>query len=196
MGKLLNNSADQVFPADQCQGVIMGRLSRRQFLIQSSNTVVATTASGLLSAEQNLPSIEAQKETYQSKKITKLTYLSNLSPYLFHYPDSASPCFLIKLGKRIESGIGPEEDLIAFSGLCPHMGCGLIFNADQKSFECPCHFSIFDCESKGQMVIGQATQDLPQVLLRYDQESGDIEATGVLGMLYGRVSNVLPGGGA
>jgi arsenite oxidase small subunit len=102
---------------------------------------------------------------------------------------------LLKFGKKIETGIGPEGDLLAFSGLCPHMGCGLMFNAEQKCLECPCHFTIFDCESGGRMVIGQATQDLPQILLRYDQKNDNIQATGVLGMLYGRVSNVLPGGG-
>jgi predicted phosphoadenosine phosphosulfate sulfurtransferase len=39
------------------------------------------------------------------------------------------------------------------------------------------------------MVIGQVAHNLPQITLSYDQEAGDIHATGVLGMLYGRVSN-------
>jgi arsenite oxidase small subunit len=103
--------------------------------------------------------------------------------------------FPFKLGVKVESGVGPEDDLVAFSGLCPYMGCGLKFNAEQKSFECPCHFSIFNCESSGRMVIGQATYNLPRATLGYNHENGDIEATGVLGELYGCVSNVLPGGG-
>jgi arsenite oxidase small subunit len=174
----------------------MDRLSRRPFLIHSSGTVVATTAGSLLSAKYNLTVAEDQIEAYQIKKICKLSRLTNLEPYLLHYPDSASPCSLLKLGKTTEAGIGPEGNLLAFSVLCPHMGCELIFNAEQKCLKCPCHFSIFDCESGGRMVIGQATHNLPQITLRYDQETSDIQATGLLGMLYSRVSNVLPSGGA
>jgi arsenite oxidase small subunit len=174
----------------------MGRLSRRQFLIQTGGTLATTTASSLLSAEYNLPSAKDQIETYQIQNICKLTHLNKLEPYLFHYPDSDSPCLLLKLGKKVKTGVGPEEDLLAFSLLCPHMGCRLTFNAKQKCMECPCHFSIFDCESEGRMVIGQATQSLPQITLHHDQKSGHIQATGVLGMLYGRVSNVLPDEGA
>jgi arsenite oxidase small subunit len=174
----------------------MGKLTRRCFLIQTSSTVAATAAGRLVAAEYTPSAVEDQIDAYQTESICKLAHLTVLEPFLFHYPDAASACYLLKLGQNIETGIGPEGDLVAFSAHCPHMGCGLTFNAEQKCLECPCHFSIFDCEQGGRMVIGQATQDLPQIMLRYDPISGDILATGVLGMLYGRVTNVLADGGA
>ena len=55
---------------------------------------------------------------------------------------------------------------------------------------CPGHYSRFDCEAGGQQTWGQATQNLPQYVLRVD-DKGDIYAEGVDELLYGRLSNVL-----
>ncbi len=52
------------------------------------------------------------------------------------------------------------------------------------------HYSRFDCEAGGQQVWGQATQNLPQYVLRVDGK-GEIYAEGVDELLYGRLSNVL-----
>ena len=64
------------------------------------------------------------------------------------------------------------------------------YNATDLTMNCPCHYSRFDCEAGGQQVWGQATQNLPQYVLRVD-DKGDIYAEGVDELLYGRLSNVL-----
>ena len=58
-------------------------------------------------------------------------------------------------------------------------------------FKCGCHFSIFDAEKGGQMVCGQATENLPRVLLAFDSANGTVSAVGVDGLIYGRQANVL-----
>ncbi len=50
---------------------------------------------------------------------------------------------------------------------------------------------MFDSEKAGQMVTGQATEDLPRILLSYDKASGDIKAVGVDGLIFGRQANVV-----
>ncbi|TIQ53162.1 MAG: arsenate reductase (azurin) small subunit, partial [Mesorhizobium sp.] len=55
---------------------------------------------------------------------------------------------------------------------------------------CPGHYSRFDCEAGGQQIWGQATQNLPQYLLRVD-DKGDVFAEGLDELIYGRLSNVL-----
>jgi arsenite oxidase small subunit len=50
---------------------------------------------------------------------------------------------------------------------------------------------MFDAEKEGQMICGQATEDLPRVTLEYDEKGGRIAAVGIDGLLYGRQANVL-----
>lgn len=49
----------------------------------------------------------------------------------------------------------------AFSVVCPHMGCVVQWNAEAKSFDCPCHGSRFTAE--GDVVNGPATTGLEKI---------------------------------
>ena len=85
---------------------------------------------------------------------------------------------------------GPERDIVGFATTCPHKGFPLSYNKSDRTLNCPGHYSRFDCEAGGQQIWGQATQNLPQYVLRVD-DKGDIYAEGVDELLYGRLSNVL-----
>lgn len=123
--------------------------------------------------------------------IAKATELKIAGATAFHYPDKDSPCLLIKTGRAVTGGVGPEKDIVAYSAMCTHMGCLVAYDAGAQTLKCPCHFSVFDPENCGQMVCGQATEDLPQIELSFDNASGRISAVGVRGSLYGRLTNVL-----
>lgn len=51
-----------------------------------------------------------------------------------------------------------ESQIHAYSAVCPHLGCYVRWNADEKSFDCPCHGSRFSC--KGEVLNGPALSDL------------------------------------
>jgi arsenite oxidase small subunit len=127
---------------------------------------------------------------YPSMKLGNLKDLKVNKPVDIAYPDQDSPGVLLKLGKAVEGGSGPDNDVVAFSTMCPHKGFPLSYNADSRTLNCPGHYSVFDCEAGGQEVWGQATQNLPQFTLRVD-DKGDVFAEGVDELLYGRLSNVL-----
>lgn len=57
-------------------------------------------------------------------------------------------------------GIYRDEtgELFAVSVKCPHLGCQLEWNPDEKSWDCPCHGSRFDV--KGRLLDGPAQTDL------------------------------------
>ncbi|MEL6960614.1 MAG: arsenate reductase (azurin) small subunit [Pseudomonadota bacterium] len=130
--------------------------------------------------------------SYPSERLANVSDLTVNKPLDIAYPDPDSPGVLIKLGVPVESGVGPDRDLVAYSTLCPHKGWLLSYNADDKTLNCPGHFSRFDCEVGGQQTWGHATQNLPQFQLHVD-ENGDVFANGVDELIYGRLSNVLEG---
>jgi len=51
--------------------------------------------------------------------------------------------------------------LNAFSAVCPHLGCIVKWNGDEKSFDCPCHGSRFSCE--GTVINGPSKKDLSRI---------------------------------
>jgi arsenite oxidase small subunit len=167
-------------------------VGRRQFLRGGATTAAAGLAAGVLPAApaQSAPSLA--RVDYRPGKLANLRDLKVDDPVQIAYPDSDSPGVLLKLGRAVEGGVGPDRDIVAFSTLCPHKGFPLNYVAADKSLNCPGHYSRFDCERGGQQIWGQATQNLPQFKLAIDG-SGDIFAVGVDELIYGRLSNVLRG---
>ena len=107
----------------------------------------------------------------------------------FAYPDDDSPAVLVRLNGAADGGIGPDHSIVAFSLLCTHKGCPLSFKADRDMLICPCHWSSFDPAKAGRLVIGQASDPLPQITLRV--ADGVVQATGVTGLIYGRHTNII-----
>lgn len=60
-----------------------------------------------------------------------------------------------------------EEEVLAFSAVCPHQGCTV--GIEQEHFECPCHGSRF--ELTGQWQSGPAEQPLTQFDAELDGDS-------------------------
>jgi arsenite oxidase small subunit len=164
-------------------------LGRRSFLRGTGVFAAAgvATAVGATAAKADVP---LARVSYPSQKLANIEQLKVDQPVDITYPDADSPGILVKLGKAVEGGVGPDKDIVAFSTLCPHKGFPLLYVAADKSLNCPGHYSRFDCEMAGQQIWGQATQNLPQFALRVDDQ-GDIYATAVDELIYGRISNVL-----
>lgn len=57
-----------------------------------------------------------------------------------------------------------DNSLSAFSAVCPHLGCIVQWNNDEKTFDCPCHGSRFTNE--GIVVNGPSKTDLKKIRLR------------------------------
>ncbi|HVZ00754.1 MAG TPA: arsenate reductase (azurin) small subunit [Dongiaceae bacterium] len=165
-------------------------LGRRQFLRGTSLAAAAGVATAV-APRQSQAAEPLARLTYPKNKLANVKDLKVDEPLDVTYPDADSPGVLLKLGKAVEGGAGPDGDIVAFSTLCPHKGFPLAYVAADKSLNCPGHYSRFDCERGGQEIWGQATQNLAQFKLRVD-DKGDIYAEAVDELIYGRLSNVLP----
>lgn len=160
----------------------MAPISRRQFL-QGSSASMALTLFGLAGRVD-----AATGKRYPSMKVGNIKQLKAGEPLQFNYPDSSSPCIMVMLHREAIGGIGSGKNVVAFSSLCPHMGCPLNFSNER--FVCGCHYSMFDAAKNGQTYQGLASQWLAQIVLRLDSASGNIYAEGIEGLLYGRISNL------
>ncbi len=167
---------------------------RRLFLKSASAGTAAASALIVPSAAQAAQArgnVGATVLPYPNTSVGKARGMKVDIPVSFTYPDSSSPCVALKTGKPTPGGVGPDGDIVAHSILCTHMGCPVFYDAAAKTFKCPCHYSVFDPDNHGQMVCGQATENLPQIQLAYDGATDTVRAVGVNGLIYGRQSNIL-----
>ncbi|SLN74537.1 Arsenite oxidase subunit AioB precursor [Roseovarius gaetbuli] len=164
-------------------------VGRRQFMRGGAFAVAGAAAATVSNAPAQASPANAQLD-YPSNRLANIADLTINEPVDIEYPDAESPGILLKLGQAVEGGVGPDGDIVAYSVLCPHKGWYLTYNAEDRSLNCPGHFSRFDAEVGGQQIWGHATQNLPQFTLRVD-DKGDIYAEGCSDLIFGRPSNVL-----
>ncbi len=132
--------------------------------------------------------------TFQRYRIAALSDLIPGEPFDFEYPLKGQSIFAVKLGARAGGGVGDDGDIVAYSYSCTHMGCPLVglYKDEHKILgPCGCHFTTFDLTRHGVVVLGQATQNLPQITL--DIADGHLYATGVMGLIYGYRGTLLDG---
>lgn len=85
---------------------------------------------------------------------------------LFRYPTAESPCIAIRT---------PERNLVAYSQVCTHLSCAVVYDRSENQIVCPCHRGIFDV-NQGTPIAGPPTRALPRV--RLEQRGDQIYATG------------------
>lgn len=167
----------------------MSGLTRREFLFlgAAAGAGVAVGVVVPLTRLSDAPAGagSAVAQFFSRTRIGSLTSLVPGEPVLFDYPLAGQASMLVRLTAATETGMGPDQDVVAFSRVCTHMGCVIDeFRSDVDALgPCPCHFTTFDLAKGGQVILGQATQNLPQVLI--DIEDDDIYATGVVRLVYG-----------
>lgn len=125
--------------------------------------------------------------------------------YLFNYPLRNEPNFLLNLypangsppsatnpgAANVPGGVGTNGSIVAFSGICQHLGCPAPAIAYYPPGTCPntpggkvfyihcsCHGSTYDPTNGASNLTGPAVLPLPQVILQPDS-SGNIFAIGI-----------------
>src|SRR5258705_2041471 len=128
--------------------------------------------------------------------------------YVFDYPFSATPCFLLRLDRPAaggvllktetgydytwEGGVGPERNVVAYSAICAHK---MTYPTKQVSFigyrnepspvagkgkviTCCSDRSVYDPAAGARVVSGPAPQPLATIILEHDAKKDEIFAAG------------------
>lgn len=66
---------------------------------------------------------------------------------------------------------GPKGEVVAFSTVCPHLGCGVDYKAAEQTFACPCHESSFALDG----AVGAGPSPRPLDKLETRVSNGTIE---------------------
>lgn len=169
----------------------------RRFFLKSGGTAAALAGSAVIpiypahAQQASTANVGATTLPYPRSAVGKAGAMPVNQVVSFNYPDPSSPCVAIRMGNPVPGGVGPNKDIVAYSIYCTHMGCPVAYDGSTRTFKCGCHFTVFDPETQGQMVCGQATENLPMIRLDYDAKTDSVMASGVDGLIYGRQSNIL-----
>lgn len=86
--------------------------------------------------------------------------LQNSGSLLFRYPTDSDPCIAVRT---------PEGELVAYSQVCTHLSCAVVYDQQQNQLVCPCHRGVFNVQ-EGNPVAGPPLRPLPKVKL---EQRGD-----------------------
>lgn len=79
----------------------------------------------------------------------------NQAKVIDHYPDQYAQAILVNL---------PGKGLVAYSDVCTHLSCAVLYQPGEQHFYCPCHDGLFDAYT-GDVLAGPPTRPLPLVQL-------------------------------
>ena len=130
-------------------------LTTRRGLLRGLFTFCGALSLG--SVLYGLYSFMARGEGVYSPVEVALSEIPSGKSYLFQY--GGSPAILIH----------EEEGVVeAFSLVCTHLGCTVVWKAEKKEFRCPCHDGLFDAH--GNVLSGPPPAPLERLKIKVNGE--------------------------
>ena len=137
-----------------------GKISRKRFLGLGAGLGLAAGAAPILGA----CGAEDAPEVGEGQVIANKADLAPGSAFPFTDAETGKPGVLVHL---------KDGEFVAYSAECTHQGCTVSYRAKGKGYlACPCHGSVFDPVTSGEVVSGPADEPLPR--LRIEVRDGRI----------------------
>ncbi len=125
-------------------------VTRREFarylVLGASSMAVANVG---IAAWTQLRSINVGEQ----RAIVALDAVAVANTYLFRYPTDADPAVLLRVS---------DDEVVAFSQKCTHLGCVVYFEAHEDRWHCPCHEGNFEATT-GAVISGPPTRPLGKI---------------------------------
>jgi Rieske Fe-S protein len=141
-----------------------------QYVTRRELAKFLTLGSGLLVGSSALVALVGRFRQPAAEPRTRVAGAQDLPPgssLLFRYPTDADPCILIR---------DREGRLAAYSQVCTHLSCAVVYRAEHDGLFCPCHQGVFSAH-EGLPTAGPPTRRLPRI--RLDEQAGEVWAVGV-----------------
>ena len=152
----------QDFPIRWQEDNYVTRRELAKFLTLGSATIVAATVGVAVIGDRLRPHGKSDP-----LRIDGAEALARESSLLFRYPTNDDPCILLRLA---------DGRLAAYSQVCTHLSCAVVYRRADDELFCPCHEGHFDC-TDGRATAGPPTRRLPRIQL--SESAQGIFAVGV-----------------
>jgi nitrite reductase/ring-hydroxylating ferredoxin subunit len=128
------------------------------------------TLGSLLLASANWVTVVASRLLHRGSHVNRYigsaSALDQAGSMLFRYPTDGDPCIAIRT---------PEGKVVAYSQVCTHLSCAVVYDKAENGLFCPCHHGLFNLA--GQPIAGPPTRPLPRVQL--EQRGDQLFAVGM-----------------
>ena len=146
-------------------------------------TQTATATTTATSTQTSPPTTSQVSVGFVRQKVANYSQLQVGTPVTANY--MGYTVYIVRTGVPSVGGVGPNGDVVGYSAYCAHMGYILEYDPNTRCLLCPQHFSQYDATAGGMQVVGHPNQYLPQLILEYDESTGDIYAVGFNRLVYG-----------
>jgi nitrite reductase/ring-hydroxylating ferredoxin subunit len=150
------------FPIAAAEEKVVGRRQFTKFLVLTSLGMFAGNVWLLVKSRLQRPA------NYPRVVVARAGAMPIGGVSLFGYPTPDDRCLLVRTA---------EETYVAYSQKCPHLSCAVVYAAERRRLECPCHDGVFDVRD-GRVVQGPPRRPLPRVVL--ERRGDELVATGLV----------------
>jgi len=78
-----------------------------------------------------------------------------------YWTDNASIEIIGSRGKKLAAFRDGDGNVCKLSPVCPHLGCHVVWNSAESTWDCPCHGSRF--KPTGEVIAGPAEEPLTPI---------------------------------
>lgn len=139
----------QQFPYRHEEDDFVTRRDLLHFLVAGSGVIfLATGALAILGHLPKGPDVKAVS-------VAQVDELAENEWKVFDFPDQYAQGIIINL---------PGKGLVAYSDVCTHLSCAVLYDETTHKLHCPCHEGYFD-PATGNVLAGPPTRPLPLIQL-------------------------------
>lgn len=137
------------FPYHWSADDLITRRDTLRFLVAGSGALFLASAAVALAGALNSPTVRRLVPIAQLGEIPVNGYK------VFNYPDAFADGIIVNL---------PGRGMVAYSDVCTHLSCAVLYTPDNQQFYCPCHEGHFDAYT-GEVLGGPPTRPLSTIEL-------------------------------